>query len=121
LQKIKNSAWFSLTGIKGFADTTKNRRYMAIIKTKKDFITQFTSSEFRLLCRHRAFLFLLESNIVQAACLAANLLNRCIGYPISHQFSPEAPKRKATTSARKKPTCLTFRQQLRFGHRFLSS
>jgi hypothetical protein len=93
---------------------------MAIIKTKKDFITQFTSSEFRLLCKHRAFLLFLETNVVQAACLAANLLNRNIGYPIKHQFSAEIPKRKAGTTPRKKLTCLSYRQQIRFGHRFLS-
>jgi hypothetical protein len=72
---------------------------MALVKTKKTFLAQFTPEEFQRLQKHRAFAFLLDTNIPQAAFLAANILDRCVVYPASGSFETSVP-RKAIRSSR---------------------
>jgi hypothetical protein len=98
---------------------------MSSIRTKNEFLAQFSTTEFRNLCKHRGFLFLLNINIVQAACLAANILNRCIAYPLSHRLEAELPQKKTLKKRPAKKSsqltaCLAYRQEIRFAHRFKS-
>lgn len=48
----------------------------------QQFLAQFTPVEYRQLCNHRAFLIFISRDIRKSASFAANLLNRCVAYPI---------------------------------------
>jgi len=67
-------------------------------KSYKQFVSQFSLPEWKLLCKHRLFLHFLKMNLKIAASIAADALQR----PIRYSFPEELSRPKATPS--KKPS-----------------
>ena len=61
-------------------------------KDYKQFVSQFTVAEWKLLCKHRLFLHFLRTNLKVAASIAADALQR----PITYTFPAEGEKPKRT-------------------------
>jgi len=60
-------------------------------KSYKQFVSQFTLPEWKLLCKHRLFLHFLKSDLKIAASIAADALQRSVRYVFPVEVS--SPKR----------------------------
>ena len=75
--------------------------FMPDPKDYKQFVSQFNLSEWKLLCRHRLFVHFLKIDLKQAACIAADVLERPVNYIFPEATKPGKERKPKETSARK--------------------
>ncbi len=72
-----------------------------IPKEKIDqFISQFTPAEYRQLCRHRGFVYLISKDLLHAAMFAEEILNRIVRYQSDDVAVADKPKNRKKCSSK---------------------
>ena len=80
-------------------------------KSYKQFLSQFSLSEWKRLCKHRLFLHFLKMNLKIAASIAADALER----PVRYVFAAEESSPKRIKSLKKDAS--SRRGSSKFNHR----